>query len=84
MKTVISIEPFKTLAKKTQLEIQANQIIQKKTNNKIWKISYEADKYDSTHNVLAIYDETGALKTYDRITDIIDGQSQVKALSSIY
>ena len=76
MKTVISIEPFKTLAKKTQLEIQANQIIQKKTNNKIWKISYEADKYDSTHNVLAIYDEAGALKSFDRLTDIPDGQSQ--------
>lgn len=77
MRTVISIEPFKTLAKKTQLEIQANQIIQKKTNNKIWKISYEADKYDSTHNVLAIYDEAGALKSFDRLTDIPDGQSQV-------
>ncbi|MBV6739850.1 terminase TerL endonuclease subunit [Lactobacillus gasseri] len=77
MKTVISIEPFKTLAKKTQLEIQANKIIQKKTNNKIWKISYEADKYDSTHNVLAIYDEAGALKSFDRLTDIPDGQSQV-------
>ena len=78
MATVIEIEPFKTLAKNTGLDLQANQIIQKKTNNKIWKISYEADKYDSTHNVLAIYDETGALKTYDRITDITDGQSQVK------
>lgn len=77
MQTVISIEPFKTLAKKAQLEIQTNQIVQKKTNNKIWKISYEADKYDSTHNVLAIYDEAGALKTFDRMTDITDGQSQV-------
>ena len=78
MAKVIEIEPFKTLAKNTGLDLQANQIIQKKTNNKIWKISYEADKYDSTHNVLAIYDETGALKTYDRMTDITDGQSQVK------
>lgn len=78
MAKVIEIEPFKTLAKNTGLDLQANQIIQKKTNNKIWKISYEADKYDSTHNVLAIYDETGALKNYDRMTDITDGQSQVK------
>ena len=78
MAKVIEIEPFKTLAENTGLDLQANQIIQKKTNNKIWKISYEADKYDSTHNVLAIYDETGALKTYDRMTDITDGQSQVK------
>lgn len=78
MAKVIEIEPFKTLAKNTGLDLQANQIIQKRTNNKIWKISYEADKYDSTHNVLAIYDETGALKTYDRMTDITDGQSQVK------
>lgn len=78
MAKVVEIEPFKTLAKNTGLDLQANQIIQKKTNNKIWKISYEADKYDSTHNVLAIYDETGALKTYDRMTDITDGQSQVK------
>ena len=78
MAKVIEMEPFKTLAENTGLDLQANQIIQKKTNNKIWKISYEADKYDSTHNVLAIYDETGALKTYDRMTDITDGQSQVK------
>ena len=45
MAKVIEIEPFKTLAKNTGLDLQANQIIQKKTNNKIWKISYEADKY---------------------------------------
>lgn len=78
MRSVITIEPFKTLAKETDLQVQTNQIIQKRTNNKIWKISYEADKYDSTHNVLAIYDETGALSSYDRMTDITDGQSQVK------
>lgn len=78
MKSVIAIEPFKSLALETETEIQSNRIIQKRTNNKIWKISYEADKYDSTHNVLAIYDETGALKDFDRMTDITDGQSQVK------
>lgn len=77
LESVIKIEPFKSLAEDAHLDLQTNQIIEKKTNNKVWKISYEADKYDSTHNVLAIYDETGALDTYDRITDITDGQGQV-------
>lgn len=77
LEAVIKIEPFASLAKESDLDLQTNQIIEKKTNNKVWKISYEADKYDSTHNVLAIYDETGALNTYDRITDITDGQAQV-------
>lgn len=77
LEAVIAIEPFKSLAKDSALDLQTNQIIEKKTNNKVWKISYEADKYDSTHNVLAIYDETGALDTYDRMSDITDGQAQV-------
>ena len=75
--SVIEIEPFKTFAKKTDLQIQANQIIQKTTNNRILRLSYEANRYDSTHNVLAIYDEAGALTDFDRISDIIDGQGQV-------
>ena len=78
LEAVIKIEPFKSLAKEASLDLQTNQLIEKRTNNKVWKISYEADKYDSTHNVLAIYDETGALDTYDRISDITDGQGQVK------
>lgn len=75
--SVIAIEPFKSLAKKSLLQIQANQIIQKTTNNRILRLSYEADKYDSTHNVLAIYDEAGALTDFNRISDITDGQGQV-------
>lgn len=75
--SVIEIEPFKTFAKKTDLQIQANQIIQKTTNNRILRLGYEADKYDSTHNVLAIYDEAGALTNFDRVSDITDGQGQV-------
>jgi len=78
LEAVIKIEPFASLAKESGLDLQTNQIIEKKTNNKVWKISYEADRYDSTHNVLAIYDESGALDTYDRIGDITDGQGQVK------
>lgn len=77
LEAIIQIEPFKALAKDAQLDLQSNQLIEKKTNNKVWKISYEADKYDSTHNVLAIYDETGALDNYDRISDITNGQGQV-------
>lgn len=78
MDAVIKVPPFDALAKEAELDLQTNQIIEKSTNNKVWKISYEADKYDSTHNVLAIYDETGALDTYDRVSDITDGQGQVK------
>ncbi|MCT6891378.1 MAG: terminase large subunit [Lactobacillus sp.] len=77
IKAIIKIEPFKTLAKNSDLQIQANQIIQKVTNNRILRLSYEADKYDSTHNVLAIYDEAGALTDFNRISDITDGQGQV-------
>ncbi|MBD5429703.1 terminase TerL endonuclease subunit [Lactobacillus sp.] len=77
LEAAVKIEPFKSIADQTGLDIQTNQIIAKETNNKVWKISYEADKYDSTHNVLAIYDETGALSDYDRMTDITDGQAQV-------
>lgn len=77
LEAVIKIEPFASLARDAGLDLQSNQLIEKKTNNKVWKISYEADKYDSTHNVLAIYDETGALNTYDRMSDITDGQAQV-------
>lgn len=77
IKAIIKIDPFKTLAKNSDLQIQANQIIQKVTNNRILRLSYEADKYDSTHNVLAIYDEAGALTDFNRISDITDGQGQV-------
>lgn len=77
LEAVIKIEPFASLARESGLDLQTNQLIEKKTNSKVWKISYEADKYDSTHNVLAIYDETGALSNYDRISDITDGQAQV-------
>ena len=77
IKAIIKIEPFKKLAKNSDLQIQANQIIQKVTNNRILRLSYEADKYDSTHNVLAIYDEAGALTDFNRISDITDGQGQV-------
>ena len=77
IEAVVQVEPFKSFAKEVDLQIQTNQIIQKKTNNRIIKMSYEADKYDSTHNVLAIYDEAGALSDFDRISDITDGQGQV-------
>lgn len=77
LKAVVEVEPFKSLAKEVGFAALSDQIVQRNTNNKIWKISYEADKYDSTHNVLAIYDEAGYLKSYDRIGDITNGQAQV-------
>lgn len=77
LNAVVAVEPFKGLAKEVGYAALSDQIVQRVTNNKIWKISYEADKYDSTHNVLAIYDEAGALKSYDRIGDITNGQAQV-------
>lgn len=77
LKAVVEVEPFKSLAKEVGFVALSDQIVQRSTNNKIWKISYEADKYDSTHNVLAIYDEAGYLKSYDRIGDITNGQAQV-------
>lgn len=46
MRKVSSIEPFKQLAKETDLHLQNDQIIEKKTNNILRAISHESGQYD--------------------------------------
>lgn len=78
LRKVIDIEPFKSLAEEAGLELQSEQIIEKKTNNILRAISHEAGQYDSYHFRTAIFDEIGEIKTRDRISKIISGQVKVK------
>ena len=62
LKTVIKIEPFKTIAAETGLtdrSILNDEVVMKKMNNKIRAISHEAGQYDSFHFTTAIFDEIG-------------------------
>lgn len=78
LRKIIEIEPFKSLAKDAQLELQSEQIIEKKTNNILRAISHEAGQYDSYHFRTAVFDEIGEIATRDRISKIISGQVKVK------
>lgn len=75
---IIEIKPFKDLAKDAQLELQSEQIIEKKTNNILRAISHEAGQFDSYHFRTAVFDEIGEVTTRERISKIISGQVKVK------
>lgn len=77
LRKIIDIEPFKTLAKDAGLELQSEQIIQKKTNNILRAISHEAGQYDSYHFRTAVFDEIGEVASRERISKIISGQVKV-------
>lgn len=78
LRKIINIEPFKSLAKDAGLELQSEQIIEKKTNNILRAISHEAGQYDSYHFRTAVFDEIGEVNTRQRISKIISGQVKVK------
>lgn len=78
LRKIINIEPFKSLAKDASLELQSEQIIEKKTNNILRAISHEAGQYDSYHFRTAVFDEIGEVNTRQRISKIISGQVKVK------
>lgn len=78
LRKIIEIEPFKSLAKDAQLELQSEQIIEKKTNNVLRAIAHESGQYDSYHFRTAVFDEIGEVATRDRISKIISGQVKVK------
>ena len=78
LRKIIEIEPFKSLAKDAQLELQSEQIIEKKTNNILRAISHEAGQFDSYHFRTAVFDEIGEVTTRERISKIISGQVKVK------
>lgn len=77
LRKIINIEPFKSLAKDAGLELQSEQIIEKKTNNILRAISHEAGQYDSYHFRTAVFDEIGEVNTRQRISKIISGQVKV-------
>lgn len=81
MRKVTSIGPFKQLAKETDLHLQNDQIIEKKTNNILRAISHESGQYDqlgSFHFTTAIFDEIGEVTSREKISKIISGQVKVK------
>lgn len=78
LRKIIDIEPFKTLANEARLELQSEQIIEKKTNNILRAISHEAGQFDSYHFRTAVFDEIGEINTRDRVSKIISGQVKVQ------
>lgn len=78
LRKIIDIEPFKTLANEAGLELQSEQIIEKKTNNILRAISHEAGQFDSYHFRTAVFDEIGEVTTRDRVSKIISGQVKVQ------
>lgn len=81
MRQVSAIGPFKQLAKETDLRLQNDQIIEKKTNNILRAISHESGQYDqlgSFHFTTAIFDEIGEVASREKISKIISGQVKVK------
>lgn len=78
LRKIIDIEPFKTLANEAGLELQSEQIIEKKTNNILRAISHEAGQFDSYHFRTAVFDEIGEITTRDRVSKIVSGQVKVQ------
>lgn len=78
LRTILEIEPFKSLAKDAQLELQSEQIIEKKTNNVLRAIQHESGQYDSYHFRTAVFDEIGEVATRISTSKIISGQVKVE------
>lgn len=72
-----TINPWKKIADKNDLSLQADKIIMRNTNNVIRPISYESGQYDSYHFTTAIFDEIGEIKSREKISKIVSGQVKV-------
>ncbi|MGF7437906.1 terminase large subunit [Lentilactobacillus senioris] len=77
LRKIIEVEPFRSLAKQSQLMIQNDQIIMKKYNNVIRAISFESGQFDSFHFNTAIVDEVGELKDRAKTSKILSGQIKI-------
>ena len=77
LRKIIEIEPFKGLAKQSNLMIQNDQIIMKKYNNVIRAISFESGQFDSFHFNTAVVDEVGELKSREKTSKILSGQIKI-------
>lgn len=77
LRSITAHDPFYSLKAETDLRIQNDQVIQKKTNNVLREISHEAGQYDSYHFTTAIFDEIGEIETRKKISKIATGMSKV-------
>ena len=79
MKIIFERQPiFAQLAKEQDIVIRDHTgITMRKTNNNLWPMSMNADKYDSKHFSTAIFDEIGNVATRKGSEDIMSGQSKI-------
>ncbi|WP_369966437.1 terminase TerL endonuclease subunit [Streptococcus ferus] len=74
MARIVENEPFKSLAKESDLQLYSREIKALADSNSIQTISFESGKFDSKHFRFAVADEVGELKTDDGISKITSGQ----------
>lgn len=74
MERIIEVEPFKSLANETGVQIQSREIKAKTDSNSVFTISFESGKFDGKHFRVAIADEVGELTTSDGLSKITSGQ----------
>ena len=79
LKIIFERQPiFAQLAKEQDIVIRDHTgITMRKTNNNLWPMSMNADKYDSKHFSTAIFDEIGNVATRKGSEDIMSGQSKI-------
>lgn len=79
LKIIFDRQPiFAQLAKEQDIVIRDHTgITMRKTNNNLWPMSMNADKYDSKHFTTAIFDEIGNVATRKGSEDIMSGQSKI-------
>ncbi|WP_125589762.1 terminase large subunit [Companilactobacillus jidongensis] len=80
---------FEEFAKKTDMDVQYNRVIQRNTNNRLLQLSAESGKFDSYHFLFAVYDEAGETNHSVVNTKITSGQintenSQFVQISTAY
>lgn len=72
-----AVEPWKSLATESGLQVQNDQIVMKNFNNIMRAISHESGQYDSFHFKTAVFDEIGEVKSREKIAKITSGQVKV-------
>jgi len=68
---------FKKFSKETDMDVQFNRVIQRKTNNRLLQLSAESGKFDSYHFLFAVYDEAGETNHSEVTGKITSGQVKV-------
>lgn len=68
---------FKKLAEKTEMVVQFNRVLQRKTNNRLLQLSAESGKFDSYHFLFAVFDEAGETNHSEVTGKITSGQVKI-------